>query len=437
MSKKFILPLVLMMALAGCATPSTSTSEPAPEGSSSSVNEPVQGETITPSEAMAIGSALAADETTTETYKVEGEVASIKYAWDDQYQNISFFVGELLVYRVKMGTGINYTDIAPGVKVVCEGKLQNYKGDTVELVSGYVISLEKNGQSGGGDQGGETPTPSGTITPAEAMAIGTALGKDETTSESYKVAGKITGFKEQYNEQYKNVSFYMDDLLVYRAKLASNVTPSQIVQGADVVVEGPIQNYYGNTVEMVQSTVISATGGNGGSTGGDQGGSTGGEVGGETTGAHSITFDFAAAKSQVAAYDASLKDQVQEITVGDYDYTTINCYNSSNTPALMLGSKKYVSPSLVALAEAIPGAITEVVITFPQGSSANADYNVTFSTSATTAPVTSGTFKVAGVTDAAQTLTFKNTVAGATYFALSCVNTKYNGQITSIVVYYN
>ena len=437
MSKKFFLPLLLTLAMCGCNQTATSSSQVD--------TEPAQ--TLTVQEALQIGSSLEKNEITTETYIVEGECTGIKYAWDDEYKNISFNMGDLLVYRVKMAENVNYTDIEAGVTITVEGKLQNYQGTTVELVQGTVTKIEAKTGDNGGDNGGETPAPSGAITPEEAMAIGTALGKDEITTESYTVHGEVTGIKYAWDDSYQNISFFMGDFLVYRTKVASGVDHTKIVIGATVTVEGKIQNYYGNTVELINGTVTAvsgSTGGNGGSAGGDNGGNTG--TGGTTdtpTGAHSIAFNFAEARTQVAAYDAGLKDQAQDITVNNVSYLTKNCYNSSSVKTFMLGAKKYSSASLVANKTAISGDITEVQITFPKGSSAKAEYAVEFGTSALTSVATSSTVKAEGELDANGALavdvviTFTCKTAGAKYFSLSCVNTKYNGQITSITVYYN
>ncbi len=104
-------------------------------------------------EALAVGQALADNETTRDTYVVRGYVDSIAAAYDSQYMNISFFLTtdmnnptyDLEVYRCKADG-----DIELGSEVIVTGKIKKYvttKNEEtttlIEIVNGtfeYVTS---------------------------------------------------------------------------------------------------------------------------------------------------------------------------------------------------------------------------------------------------------------------------------------------------------
>lgn len=103
----------------------------------------------------------------------------------------------------------------------------------------------------------DTPAPEGVITCAEAVAICEATGETATT-ETYTIRGYVTGIKEAYTDQYKNVSCWMADtpdggkvLQAYRVKPV-NATDINVAVGDFVEVVGTLVNYMGNTPEVNQ-----------------------------------------------------------------------------------------------------------------------------------------------------------------------------------------
>ena len=101
---------------------------------------------VSVAEALEIGAALAAGETSTDQYKITGIVGEVKEA-STSYGNLTFhLVGEddssILCYRLRYLEGEKYTENDPTLEsgdiVTVVGQIQNYKGNTIEVVSGNV-----------------------------------------------------------------------------------------------------------------------------------------------------------------------------------------------------------------------------------------------------------------------------------------------------------
>ena len=114
------------------------------------------------------------------------------------------------------------------------------------------------------------------VTVEQAIEIGKALAKGETSSEFYKITGYITNIVEGYSEQYKNVTFWMSDtegdeaqtFEAYRISCDASIA-DKIVEGAQVIVTAQIQHFYKEakpeegkdeleTIEAVNGTVVIA-----------------------------------------------------------------------------------------------------------------------------------------------------------------------------------
>lgn len=111
--------------------------------------------------------------------------------------------------------------------------------------------------------------PNGVLSCAEALAICKATGTTSTT-ETYTIRGYVTEFKETFNTQYGNVTYWMADnqgggkvLLAYRVKPVK--TSDKAVKVNDYVeVVGTLVNYMGNTPEVnAGGTYTVITAGNG------------------------------------------------------------------------------------------------------------------------------------------------------------------------------
>ena len=101
---------------------------------------------VTVAEALAIGGALASDATTSEQYTISGTVAEVKEA-STSFGNLTFYLeGEdgasILCYRLRYLEGEKYTEedpaLEPGDIVSVIGQIQNFKGNTIEVVSGSL-----------------------------------------------------------------------------------------------------------------------------------------------------------------------------------------------------------------------------------------------------------------------------------------------------------
>lgn len=108
---------------------------------------------VTVTEAVAIGNALARKAVSKDEYLIVGYVDSIVTPFNEQYQNITFFMCDDLnnpTYEFEVYRGAFNADIAVGTQVFVTGKIQHYykdatdTADAVELIetaSGAVISL--------------------------------------------------------------------------------------------------------------------------------------------------------------------------------------------------------------------------------------------------------------------------------------------------------
>ena len=241
---------------------------PAPEG------------VITCAEAVAICEATG-ETATTETYTIRGYVTGIKEAYTDQYKNVSCWMADekgggqvFLAFRVKP---INAADQAVKVNDYIEvtGNLVNYYGNTPETTAGgsmTIITAGEGGETPEEPETPDTPAPEGVITCAEAVAICEATGETATT-ETYTIRGYVTGIKEAYTDQYKNVSCWMADekgggqvFLAFRVK-PINAADQAVKVNDYIEVTGNLVNYYGNTPETTAGgsmTIITA--GEGGET---------------------------------------------------------------------------------------------------------------------------------------------------------------------------
>lgn len=232
----------------------------------------------------------------TESYYVKGIVSSIKNTSGvAQYGNIDFYISDdgqdaketrLLVFQCLYLNGEKFTaedQVKVGDKVVVYGPLVNYRGNTPETggkgSTRIVKHNDKEGEAGGGGSTGEFKTePKGTGTEADPFNAAAAIKKavevgQQASAEQYYIKGKIVSFKEAFNAQYGNMSFYisddgtaaLDQFLVFRV-LSYNgekfVAADQLKVGDEVVVKAALINYYGNTPETNQGGhLISVNGG--------------------------------------------------------------------------------------------------------------------------------------------------------------------------------
>ena len=116
-----------------------------------------------------------------------------------------------------------------------------------------------------------TPEPGNALTVAQARAIIEGLAEGGITTEEYIVTGTITGNIEEYQKQYSNATFDMNDgestdnITVFRskdtdgAKFTASSFASKIFAGSKITIKGKLQKYMknGNALfEIVNGSVI-------------------------------------------------------------------------------------------------------------------------------------------------------------------------------------
>lgn len=231
----------------------------------------------TVAEALIAGNALDSLASSEDTYIVTGYVVNSQ-PYNAQYGNQIWYMAddkdntanqEFEAYACKVMEDNIVKQVIDGDKVKLTGKITKYYDNTagkfiIEIKNGTAEFIEK------ADGDHDLPTIKvDTITVAEAIAEAQKLtpeqGKSASTTQSYAVVGYIAKIKDAYSSQYKNISFYMSDtatatrgdLQAYRCKLDSALA-SKAVEGAYVMVTGPITNYNGgtyNSYEIAQGTV--------------------------------------------------------------------------------------------------------------------------------------------------------------------------------------
>lgn len=212
---------------------------------------------ISVAEALEIGKGVELGKTTAETYEIVGYISAMAGKDGDfsTYGNQTYWItdsqsstaasnadGAFEVYRGKASE-----EVFVGYKVSVKTAIKNYKqNDGTGLIESEtnapVTILEK----------GSAPTPEA-ISVAEACAIALALGDNESTTQNYAVAGFVAKVYEEYNEQYKNISFYMTDeqgstygdLQIRRAKISAEEGAS-LESGDRVLVVGKLTNNFYN-----------------------------------------------------------------------------------------------------------------------------------------------------------------------------------------------
>jgi hypothetical protein len=178
------------------------------------------------------------------------------------------------------------TEIKAGDEVIVYGPVVNYKGNTPETVgkgSSFIYSL--NGQTEGGvvDEGeakgdGTLDNP---FNPAGAAAYAQSLGADVQSDKSVYIKGKISKVSTTFEASgnYGNANFYIVDatdgkgeFYIFQTYYLGNrkwaAGDTDVKEGDEVIVYGPVVNYRGNTPETVgkgASYIYSLNGQTGGS----------------------------------------------------------------------------------------------------------------------------------------------------------------------------
>lgn len=239
---------------------------------------------VTFAEAVAIGQGLASGATTPEKYRITGVITRVTTKEADfvtKYSNCNFIIAdltgattvEITCYYTNWLDNQPFTDKADMPKandtVTVVGPIQNYKGTTVELYQGYIESIIRGVEVPVEiivDDDSQLNVPAGTISCAEAIALGMQLADGAQTTETYFIKGIVTKNDTYASSfaQYGNMTFFMVDNLedtvsfeayqVFGLDSAKFVDLQQVQPGNVVVVKAPIYRY-GNQIETAGSGV--------------------------------------------------------------------------------------------------------------------------------------------------------------------------------------
>ena len=207
--------------------------------------------------------------TTMDAYRVKGVVSAVTTAKDKLvgYGNCNFNIKEvgstsgqeIICYYTNWLDNQKFTnaDDIPvvGDTVVVVGPLQNYNGKP-ELFKGFIEEIARKAPEPIiVDDDSQLDVPAGTITCAEAIAIGKQLNDRAATSEVYYIKGIVVENITYASslKQYGNMTFYMVDNLsdterfeayqVFGLDSASFVDMQQVVPGNVVVLKSKIYRY--------------------------------------------------------------------------------------------------------------------------------------------------------------------------------------------------
>lgn len=254
---------------------------------------------------------LGADVESPDVVYFKGKVTSVAttFAASGTYGNATFYIADepggdtfycfQSYYLGNRKWNSGDTEIKADDEVIMCGKVVNYKGNTPETVGkggSFIYSL--NGKTEGGGTGGDPGTPKGKGTlddpynPAGAAAYAKSLGIDVQSPVSIYIKGKISkvGTTFAASGNYGNATFNIvdasdgtGDFYVFQTYYLGNRQwksgDTEVQEGDEVIICGPVINYKGNTPETVGKGASYIYSLNGKTEGGDNpGGGGGGNV---------------------------------------------------------------------------------------------------------------------------------------------------------------
>lgn len=223
---------------------------------------------------MGVMEGLSQGATTLDAYRVMGIVSAVTTAKDKLvgYGNCNFNISdptkavssEIVCYYTNWLDNQPFTDAndipCVGDTVVVIAPLQNYNGKA-ELYKGFIESINRKAPEPIiVDDDSNLDVPDGTLSCAEAIAIGMRLNDRAATSETYFIKGIVVENITYASslKTYGNMTFYMVDNIADTARFeayqvfgldsASFVDMQQVVPGNVVVLKSKIYRY-GNQIE--------------------------------------------------------------------------------------------------------------------------------------------------------------------------------------------
>ncbi len=187
------------------------------------------------------------------THTLTGKITTVNTPYSEDYKNITVTMEvpgredkPIMCYRLK-GEGAD--KLCVGDTITVTGVLKNYNG-TIEFDAGCILEAVESG-------GGEVPVAP--EDPKQIVDEAYALKSGKTTPYVATLTGKVTAVKEEYTEQYKNITVVMvvdgrssKPILCYRIKgeKAASVNVNDII-----TVQGQLTNYQG-TIEFVAGSKL-------------------------------------------------------------------------------------------------------------------------------------------------------------------------------------
>lgn len=211
---------------------------------------------------------------------VKGRIASVKEI-STQFGNATYYIedaegGETFgVFRGSWLNGDKFTSadqLKVGVEVVVYGDMVNYMGNTPQLAQGNKL-VSYDGNTGGDTPVDPTPAGDGTeanpYTATQALTLASALDASGKIENVY-VKGTVESIKE-VSTQFGNATYSISDgtstFSIFRGYWLNGdkfTSADQLKTGAEVVVNGTIVNYMGNTPQMTTGSKIVSYKDNGG-----------------------------------------------------------------------------------------------------------------------------------------------------------------------------
>ncbi len=180
----------------------------------------------------------------TDAEKVDAilDAVTLKEKYNEDFDLASFSIATMN-WAVKSGTGIAVED---GVAKVTVSDADQTVVLTLSVTIGEVTKTK--------DFTVTVPAPAATFI-ANALKVGAGLVDKATTEDSYILVGTVSRIKDEYSEQYKNVTFYLSDgtneIMIYRYNLED---ASTIAVGDSLAIAAPIKKY-GADIEAVATFV--------------------------------------------------------------------------------------------------------------------------------------------------------------------------------------
>ena len=205
----------------------------------------VQRDTIeaTVCEVIEEGEGLNNDDMTDDYFETEGYVAILEKTDSAHFQQTFYLVCDDNDKQLQAYNCITQEDKIVGLddKVRVVGRVTNFQGTKIEIANGKVWLVEK---------ASEYVPKTYSVSIAQAITAGQALGKNFVSRDYYKVSGYVDSIASPYSSEFNNISFFICadmsnlkyDFEVYRCA-ATEAAQTEIVKGAYVTVTGKLKRF--------------------------------------------------------------------------------------------------------------------------------------------------------------------------------------------------